>query len=115
MSALIHTALEVESFCQTRGWRFCFIGGLPFEEDMFNRASAFEIERGRFITTASAEDIVILKAFASRDKDWSDVRGILSRQRGKLDRGLIFRELKVLVELKEEPEILNKLTQYFDR
>jgi hypothetical protein len=34
----------------------------------------------RVLTTASAEDIVIMKAFAARPKDWIDVEGIVIRQ-----------------------------------
>ncbi len=50
---------------------------LPFEENMINRASAYELVPGGHITTCSAEDLVILKAFANRDKDWNDIQTVL--------------------------------------
>ena len=58
----------------------------------------------------SAEDLLVMKAFASRPLDWNDVRGILVRQgTRKLDWRYIREELTPLCELKEEPEILRRL------
>ena len=51
------------------------------------------------MTTCSAEDLVVFKAFASRDKDWLDIEGIVLRQAGKLDERLIWQELQPLVDL----------------
>ena len=31
MRDLFHLASEVQSFCQARGWRFCFIGGIALQ------------------------------------------------------------------------------------
>ncbi|MEX0777594.1 MAG: hypothetical protein WD042_17960 [Phycisphaeraceae bacterium] len=58
--------------------------------------------------TCSAEDLIVFKAFADRDRDWLDVKGVLIRQQGKLNFEQIERELAPLVELKEEPAILDK-------
>ena len=57
----------------------------------------------------SAEDLVVMKAFASRPKDWVDVEGILIRQHGRLDWAYVEAQLGPLVELKEEPVILARL------
>jgi len=57
----------------------------------------------------SPSDLVILKTFAGRDRDWLDVRGTLVRSGQSLDWELIQRELTVLLELKEEPESLDRL------
>ena len=51
----------------------------------------------------------MFKAFAARDKDWADVRTILERQKGKLDIEYIFENLHPLCELKEAPEIEERL------
>jgi len=53
----------------------------------------------------------VLKAFASRDQDWADIRNILARQAGKLDAALIFRELDPLLELKEDSSARDRLSK----
>ena len=61
------------------------------------------------MTTCSAEDLVVHKAFAGRDLDWGDVERVLIRQHGKLNFGQIRSELTPLLELKGEREALDKL------
>jgi hypothetical protein len=87
------------------------LGAIPFEERSIERSSLWEAEPNLFLRTCSAEDLLIHKCFASRDLDWGDVRGILARQIGKLDFALVRRELKPLAEMKEVPEILERLEQ----
>ena len=90
------------------------LAGLPFEEQMIERSTEHEFAPGCLIRTCSAEDLIVLKAFAARDKDWMDIKGIVLGHKPRLDRAYIFRELTPLVELKEQPEILNKLEGIFD-
>ncbi len=78
------------------------LGGMPFEENSVRRASAFNIGSDAEITTCSAEDLVVHKVFAARDKDWGDVQGIITRQGAALDRQLILSELVPLLELKDD-------------
>jgi len=85
------------------------LGGLPFEERLIERATDFEVGPGAVLRTCSAEDLVVLKAFAGRDVDWIDVRGVAIRQGSRLDRDLIFRELAPLLELKGTPEAQQRL------
>jgi hypothetical protein len=85
------------------------LAALEFEIRSVSRSSPWELPDGSFITTCCAEDLIVHKAFASRDRDWLDVDTILVRQGPKLDTALIFAELEPLVELKEEPFILEKL------
>jgi hypothetical protein len=61
------------------------------------------------IRTCSAEDLVVLKAFASRPQDWIDVEKVIIRQGQRLNRPLIIEELTPLAELKEDPQILEHL------
>jgi Nucleotidyl transferase AbiEii toxin, Type IV TA system len=82
------------------------LGGLPFEEDAVARATPFLFPPGLALRTCSAEDLIVLKAFASRPKDWVDIDGILIRQAGQLDWNYVRRQLTPLAELKEAPEIL---------
>jgi hypothetical protein len=85
------------------------LGGLPFEESVVARSSLFPYPPQTLLRTCSAEDLIVLKAFAARAKDWLDVEGIIIRQAGKLDWAYIRSQLQPLVELKEAPEILNEL------
>ncbi len=85
------------------------LGGLDFEVRSVGRSTPWSLPDGSAIRTCSAEDLIVHKAFASRDRDWLDVDTILMRQGTRLDTSLIFQELGPLVELKEEPAILEKL------
>lgn len=89
------------------------LGALPFEERVMERSSVWTIPEYGDIRTCSAEDLVVLKAFASRPQDWIDVENVIIRQGSKLDRNLILKELQPLVELKEEPKILDRLNALF--
>ena len=91
------------------------LGCLPFEELAVTRATPYEFAPGIVLTTASAEDIVIMKAFAARPKDWIDVEGIVIRQGGVLDWDYVLRQLEPLADLKEEPEILTRLADLRSR
>jgi hypothetical protein len=75
---------------------------LPFEERVVERASLYAIQESVALTTCSAEDLLVLKVFAGRDKDWLDVEGIVVRQADKLDRSLVRRELEPLLELNDK-------------
>ncbi len=66
------------------------LGGLPFEENVMARASAFEFYPGMVLRTCSAEDLIVMKAFAGRELDWADVKGVIARQGSKLDWQTIF-------------------------
>ncbi len=85
------------------------LGALPFEQRTIERASPWKLRDDVTLTTCSAEDLVVHKTFAGRDLDWGDVERVLTRQHGKLDLKLIRSELKPLLELKGEPEALERL------
>ena len=85
------------------------LGGLPFEERVIARATEFDFGEDALLLTASAADLIVLKAFAGRAQDWVDVEGILVRQAGNLDWNLIQEELAPLCELKESPQTVGRL------
>ncbi|GHT21529.1 hypothetical protein FACS189419_02580 [Planctomycetales bacterium] len=84
------------------------LGGLPFEQQLIERSSYYEFDVNYVLRTCSAEDLIISKSFAARDKDWGDVRSILQRQKGKLDTDYILSHLQILCGWKEAPEIVEK-------
>ncbi|MEA1928224.1 MAG: hypothetical protein U9N73_08445 [Candidatus Auribacterota bacterium] len=85
------------------------LGALDFEKEAMNRATYYEFLSDVKLLTCSAEDLIILKAFADRSKDWLDIEGIITRQLNKLDWSYIKKHLTPLCELKGEPEIVDKL------
>ncbi len=181
MHELVELAAEIQSFCQQRAWKFCFIGGLvvqhwseprstkdvdltlltgfgdeekyvdewlrhykprrpdarelaltrrvlllwskrdlaidialgalAFEEDSVARAKDIEVVHGITLRFCSAEDLIVMKAFANRDRDWNDIKNTIVRQRDALDWRYIRKQLKELLILKEEPEIATRLDQ----
>ncbi len=181
MNELIRVAADVQGFCESRRWRFCFIGGLalqrwgepretidvdltlltgfggedafiqalldryqgriddaagfakinrvlllrsgsgvgidialgglPFEESVIARTSRFAFPGQVSLLTCSAEDLIVLKAFAARGRDWADIEGIIVRQAGTLDWRYIDAQLGPLAALKEAPEILTALAK----
>jgi len=86
------------------------LGALPFEESVVDRSVMIEMESGCSVRICTAEDLIVMKAFANRAIDWHDVRGVMVRQgSAKLDWIYIKTELAPLCEAKEEPEIIDRL------
>ncbi|HMJ07420.1 MAG TPA: nucleotidyl transferase AbiEii/AbiGii toxin family protein [Pyrinomonadaceae bacterium] len=84
------------------------LGALFFEESAVRRATIWEFSRTISLNTCSAEDLIVFKAFADRLQDWADIQSILSVQ-NNLEWDYIYEQLTPLVELKEAPEIMDKL------
>ncbi len=85
------------------------LGALPFEEMLINRATSFTFAPGAELRTCSAEDLVVMKLFASRPLDIRDAEGVAIRNRGRLDWRYIEEQLRPLAEVKQEPEILKTM------
>lgn len=82
-------------------------GALAFEQEMVRRAVREEFAPGLVLPCCTAEDLVVMKAFASRPRDWLDVESVVVRQ-DQLDHPYILRQLRILCELKEAPEIVER-------
>jgi hypothetical protein len=178
MNQLIEAGLEIQTFIQSKEWRFCFIGGLavirwgeirmtqdvdlcvlsgfrneeifirslltafksrisdaadfalsnrvlllsasngvdidlslaglPFEEQMIERASPFSYCHDCELITCSAEDLIVLKAFADRTRDWADIESILLKQGKHIDIAYVIEQLTPLCELKEDSDIIKR-------
>lgn len=74
------------------------LGGIDFEELVVSRATRYEFLPAISLLTCSAEDLIVLKAFADRPRDWGDVETIVTRQQGRLDWDYICRQLESLCE-----------------
>jgi hypothetical protein len=84
------------------------LGALPFEESATTRASNIPFAEIP-LRICTAEDLVIMKAFANRPRDWSDIQGIVLRQGGKLDIAYIMEQLPPLTAAKPGEPILERL------
>lgn len=89
------------------------LGAMPFEEHAVARSTAWTLPDGTFIRTCSAEDLIVFKTFAGRDKDWLDVEGVIVRQGPRLDTDLVVEELGPLLDLKGTTEDLTRLRRLF--
>jgi hypothetical protein len=85
------------------------LAAFPFEELVIERSSSFVYSAGIELRTCSAEDLVVMKLFASRSGDIRDVEGVAIRNRGRLDWQYIEEHLRPLAELKDDPEILRAM------
>ena len=87
------------------------LGGIDFEENAIRRATPFEFAPGAEVVTCSADDLVVMKAFADRQRDWADLEGVLIRQGDRLDWNYILEQLRPLCELKNAPGIVDRLEE----
>lgn len=90
------------------------LGAMPFEEHTIDRSSPFRVDTHVTLTTCCAEDLIVHKAFAGRDKDWADIRGIVARQGPVLRLPMIWTELLPLLELKQDTDAEGRLRAIVD-
>jgi hypothetical protein len=85
------------------------LGALPFEAEAVRRSQLVPFGAQVSLRLCSAEDLIVMKAFADRDRDWLDIEGVLVRQGTALDWTYIRRHLTPLAEAKEAPRIVSRL------
>ena len=82
-------------------------GFLPYEEQAVEKAVVVNY-RGVTFPTCTAEDLIIHKAIAEREKDWNDIEGVLVRQGDKLDQAYIVRWLEQFAQALDRPELVQR-------
>lgn len=87
------------------------LGALPFEEEMLRRAKVHEVLPGVRVRTATAEDIVVMKAIAQRPRDVDDIERIIAVQGTKLNVDYIRHWLTDFEEVLSETDLLD----FFDQ
>jgi hypothetical protein len=87
------------------------LGALPYEQNLVDRATSFAFSPGVEIRICSAEDLIVLKLFASRPLDIRDAEGVAARNAKRLDWSYIEKQLRPLTETKQEPEILKTMVR----
>ena len=88
----------------------CGDSDVLFEEQVIDRATSFAFAESITLITVSAEDLVVLKAFAGRDQDWSDVQSIVTRSASSFDWDHALRELTSLSELRDDTSAVERLS-----
>lgn len=86
------------------------LGALSFEELAINRSRNINLG-GILLRLCSAEDLVIMKAFANRERDWSDIDGILIRQQDNMDVTYAMEQIRILDEAKPGEGIADRLEE----
>ena len=99
---LVHTPSEVE-IDLSLAW-------LPFEEEALQRAP-HERLRGIVLPVACAEDLVIYKALAWRDRDRSDIAQLMALHRDDIDVERVLRVIAPLALAMELPDRTLELTR----
>jgi len=89
------------------------LGCLPFEEEAVARATAVKVA-GVSVPLPTAEDLVIMKAVAHRDRDLLDIEGLLATH-PDLDRRRVRRWVRAFADALETPELYNDLQRRFAR
>jgi hypothetical protein len=89
------------------------LAGIPYEEEVVKRATPFRFAPDAELITCSAEDLVVMKAFAGREQDWLDVQGVLKAQSGRLDWDYVLKNVAALCELKEDYETPRRLENVY--
>ncbi len=86
-------------------------GAIDFELHCVARASAFDFGGGISLVTCCAEDLIVMKVFANRDRDWPDAEAIVMRRGSSLDWELVERELKPLLALRGGQPVWDRLVE----
>ena len=81
------------------------LAAFPFELQVLERASDWEMLPGITLRACSAEDLIIYKLVAARPQDLADVDGVVRRQGTRLDVDRIREWGRAFAELKEAPDL----------
>jgi hypothetical protein len=108
MKTIFETGAELQGFCDSQGWRACFIGGIAVQRWGQPRVTP---DVDLTLRMCSAEDLVVMKLFASRAIDIRDAEGIAVKHDRTLDWRYVEEQLAPLAEAKEEPEIMQQLAR----
>lgn len=85
-----------------------------YEENIVTHAVRRDLDE-LSLWVCSAEDLVIQKVIADRDKDWQDVEGILAEQYGHLDYRYIEDWLEQFAEALERPNLIERYENIRER
>lgn len=82
------------------------LAAFPFDREVLERSTMWELRQDVSIRTCSREDLVIYKLLAGRPGDIQDVMGVVGRQGSALDTERIRHWGRLFAELKGDPDLL---------
>jgi hypothetical protein len=85
------------------------LGALAYESEMIQRAADAQFGPDIALRICSAEDLLVLKAFADRPQDRADIVGIAQRSGRRIDWDAVEVRLAPLAAAKDAPDIMNRL------
>ncbi len=92
-----------------------FLLAIPgYEETMIGRSIQVDFD-GSPVWVCTAEDLIIQKVVANREKDWLDVEAVLIEQQGKLDQTYIREWLAQFAAALEDAELLSKYGRQIEK
>jgi hypothetical protein len=83
---------------------------LPFESDALDRAEWMTFGRRR-VRVATAGDLIVYKAIASRQRDLSDIEYLIELHASSIDLSRVRRVVKELALVLEQPELVDTLDE----
>jgi Uncharacterised nucleotidyltransferase len=86
---------------------------LPFEEEAIQRSQYADFF-GKRIKVCLPEDLIIQKAVSTREKDWMDIRQVISSQRHQMNWSYLLKHCKDLSEFLDDPEIYERIKNWKD-
>lgn len=90
-------------------------GSIDYEIRCIERSGFLDFGEGVHLRTCSAEDLIIMKAFANRLRDWADIEGIILRQGAELEWSLIEAELMPLLSIRGGMDLWERLMNLRNR
>jgi hypothetical protein len=116
---LLEAAQEIQHFCRSRNWRFCFIGGIAVQrwgEARLTRDADLTVYTGIGDEFRYIEELLgAFKVFANRPQDWLDVEGIIVKSGHLINWEEVRADLAVLLELKDDTTALGRLDELLAR
>jgi hypothetical protein len=119
MTELIPAAKKIQDFIDSKGWKFCFIGGLAVQrwgeirltKDVDLTLITEFGDEAKFVDELRQRVLLISEGEIPLDgsQDWNDVRSIIIRHGKELNWPYIRKWLPTLLELKGTPEAMTTL------
>lgn len=88
------------------------LAALPIEEEMIERSKSFSVGKGKSLQVIAPNDLIAVKAFANRDRDWVDISDLVTRQDKNVDWPHIFQCVDVMCQLTDLIEPLKKIKAF---
>jgi hypothetical protein len=86
---------------------------LPFEDEALDRATLVDFG-GVTVPTARAEDLIIYKAAAWRERDRTDIERLVVRHARNIDFDRVSRHVRQLADLMERPERADEFERFLN-